>query len=86
MKFLVLDNCEKAVVCIFLQIKDVKIEGSALKAALINEVGEKPFLEEIINECQSTVNSDRCELASQFNECVHKGLAAHHDTNTPKKP
>lgn len=57
------------------QIKDGKIDGSAIKQSLANS-GEKPFANEIIEECQSVTNADRCELAVQFTDCMIKGAAA----------
>lgn len=63
------------------QIKDGKIDSGAIKQSLANS-GEKPFPNEIIEECQSITSPDRCELAVQFTDCMIKGAAAH--ANGPK--
>lgn len=39
---------------------------------------EKAPFNEVVEGCQSITNADRCELAYQFAECMHKGFAAHH--------
>lgn len=64
----------------FSQIKDGKIDAAAIKASMAKAPGggEKGPFNEVIEGCQSITNSDRCELASQFDECMHKGFAAHH--------
>lgn len=57
--------------CVYSQIKDGKINGEGIK----NLPAPKPFTDEIINQCQSIGNPDRCELAVQFTECVMNGIA-----------
>lgn len=62
-------------------IKDGKIDASTIKQSVANS-GEKPFPNEIIEECLAIANADRCELAVQFTDCMIKGAAAH--ANGPK--
>lgn len=40
-----------------------------------NDKMDKPPFDEVVDECQSITNSDRCELAAQLTECMHKGFA-----------
>lgn len=64
----------------FSQIKDGKIDAAAIKAFMAKAPGggDKGPFNEVVDGCQSITNADRCELASQFDECMHKGFAAHH--------
>lgn len=42
-----------------------------------SDKGDKTPFDEVVDECQTLTNADRCELAAQLVECMHKGFAAH---------
>lgn len=60
---------------LFLQIQNGKINGEGIKASLATSPGPKPFTNEIISQCQSIENPDRCELGVKFTECLMNAVA-----------
>lgn len=57
------------------------MNGEALKAALMRDhSGDERSVNEVIATCAGITNPQRCELAAQAMECVHKLFAK----NQPK--
>lgn len=55
---------------IYVQIKDGKIDGDTIKANFAKNKGESEKFNKAVDTCQSVANTDRCELAFQFMECM----------------
>lgn len=53
-----------------MQIKDGKIDGDTIKANFTKNKGENEKFNKAVDTCQSVANTDRCELAFQFMECM----------------
>lgn len=58
-----------------MQIKDGKIDSDTIKANFSKEKGDNEKFNKAVDTCQSITNSDRCELAFQFLECMKKSNA-----------
>lgn len=69
---------------ICVQIKDGKIDGDTIKANFAKNRGESEKFSKAVDSCQSVANTDRCELAFQFMDCMKNARGG--DKDKDKEP